>query len=391
MLSTLFSVDDSSTVGPTQRASEVSRRGRALRGASIAIGLFVVLELALRVFGFAFAPLDLPLRVWNSHEDEMLEDESSLHCRDAGSLWAPRPAATIPWNDGERVNADGFRGPIVARERTRGTLRIATLGDSSTFGVGVPWKDCWSAVLARKLNEGGIATEVVDGGVIGFTARQGVERYVECIRPFHPDVVVAAFGSVNEHHAGNAAQDDSANIATSRARDSFGFRAVRAIREASRVVQLVDLARCTLTGERKRKMAEWRSRQDKMLASQGDVDQADWSGVRRVSPVQFTEALRELRRAVEADGAQLVLVSMPRADGIERDRPALMLYTRALEQLASSENVALADARARFAERAHDDPDAALFLPGDAWHPSAIGHALLADTVLPLVRTTRPK
>jgi lysophospholipase L1-like esterase len=91
------------------------------------------------------------------------------------------------------TNHEGLRGPEIPAAK-RG-LRILALGDSTTFGLGVEEDQTWPAVLQRLLQDGlpgGV--EVINAGVPGYTAYQGL-RYFE-IRgaALRPDLVLATFG-----------------------------------------------------------------------------------------------------------------------------------------------------------------------------------------------------
>ena len=93
-------------------------------------------ELAVVASGFRYpalkSPISLPLP-----EGEV--DGRFLHERDAHELWRPVAGAVVPWGR-DTINADGMRGPAVARAKAPGVVRIAALGDSSTFGFGVHYE-----------------------------------------------------------------------------------------------------------------------------------------------------------------------------------------------------------------------------------------------------------
>jgi len=347
--------------------------------------VFGLVEISLRVTGFRFHGLDLPIAIWNPDEDKALNDASALHRSSLVSLWEPRPGASIPWGANELVNEGTFRGPDVAAQRTPGTLRIATLGDSSTFGYGVAWEECWSARLASAARTRGNSIEVIDGGVIGFTIRQGIERYKARVRPLRPDVVVAAFGAVNEHTLAPGEVPDVAKLEQVRARSSVVSRSARWVRGAVRVLHLLDWVRCEITDEKSKRLAAWTVREQNRTLGIEVMGALDYAEPRRVSPTAFAEALAELRREVEADGARLVLVSMPRSPGTEELSPILAEYTRVLEDFARTAAVPVADARAAFRDEAAAGRGEGLFLSGDRWHPTARGHAVLAERIAPLV------
>src|SRR5687768_5026314 len=100
-----------------------------------------ILEVVLRARGFDFPPAEEPIAIWNPDEDRDLRLGLGLHRSVPRQLWEPRPDALIPpaWTrEPERVNESAYRGPERAEPKPAGTLRIATLGDSSTFGYAVP-------------------------------------------------------------------------------------------------------------------------------------------------------------------------------------------------------------------------------------------------------------
>jgi lysophospholipase L1-like esterase len=331
------------------------KRARKL---ALSLGVFALtaaaVEVGLRVAGFEHPPPP-PLVLWDPWTDKVLDSERGIHVRDRECLWVPRPGNPIrrppigvPGSD-ERVNDAGFRGPELAREPAPGTLRIATLGDSSTFGYGVRWQDTYSARLVEELAARGVRAEVLDAGVVGYTAVQGLERYRHDVRPWRPDVVVAAFGAVNDGF--DDGFSDREKIAQERARGALDGLA-RALAERSRSAQL----------------AAWLA--ERMHGGDGAPRRAR---VRRVSLDEFRAALAEFAQLADADGAHFVALSMPRRTDMEEERPELVLYTRALEELAREERWPLVDARGAFRTAADED---ALLL--DAFHPQPEGHGLLA-------------
>lgn len=93
-----------------------------------------------------------------------------------------------------RVNEQGFRGPVVARERTPGTLRVACLGDSHTFGEGVVADQTWPAHLARELADTGLTPpEVMNCGVNAYDTLQEVLWMEREVLGYEPDVVLLQY------------------------------------------------------------------------------------------------------------------------------------------------------------------------------------------------------
>jgi lysophospholipase L1-like esterase len=98
---------------------------------------------------------------------------------------------------------DGLFPPDAAGLRPRPRRVVLALGDSRTFGVGVPFEQSWVEQLEGRLAD----TEVVNLGVPGYTAWQGratLERWAAALRP---DAVVAAFG-FNERRAVAPGEED---------------------------------------------------------------------------------------------------------------------------------------------------------------------------------------
>jgi acyl-CoA thioesterase-1 len=85
--------------------------------------------------------------------------------------------------DTEEVRRDGSaspRAPIAPDAPVApvapGSPRIVALGDSLTAGLGLPRDEAYPAVLQRKLQDAGIALEVVNAGVSGDTTADGLGR-----------------------------------------------------------------------------------------------------------------------------------------------------------------------------------------------------------------------
>jgi lysophospholipase L1-like esterase len=371
-------------------ASKFGRRHTRLRRVHVAFGSLAIffgsLELALRASGFEHPPAFPPAIVWNPLRDAELDSQDGLHRPSPRELWTPRAGALLPWGASERINCDGFRGPVLALEKPAGVLRVATLGDSSTFGFGVAWSDTWSAKLVGELAARGIACEVLDAGVIGSTIEQGLERYDELVRARHPDVVVAAYGAINEA-LGCDSGDDRRKIdalTSLQAPRTLLARARRDVRVLHLAAWGADLLRASES-----KAEKLRARKLQRALKRDDVaGRVEWPGVRRVAPERFARCVDELYRRVASDGARLVLISMPRAPVCESGWPICALYTREIEDAAQRDAVPLLDLRGIVLREL--DAGAqwnSLFL--DEFHPSPAGHDLIARELAPLIVAAR--
>lgn len=347
----------------------------------------LALEVGLHVASFEHPPLDAPLIIWNQKEDAAMLRGEGVHAVHVRALWALRPGARIQEGaaDEETVNVAGFRGPERSLEKPAGVLRVVTLGDSSTFGFGVRYPETWSALLEARLRERGVEAEVLDGGVIGYTARQGLERYRELMRDYDPDVVIAAFGAVNEHFS-NQSGSDAERIARSLDRDGSLARLAATLRANLRVLHLADWIVEESRGGRKALVESWYAQNQQKIDAMKDAGRVEWQGVRRVSLDEYDAALEDLAREVAADGARLVLVAMPRRPAFEESHPILGEYSARTRDCAARLGAPLYDAHAAFRDRTHwEEEGANLFLPDDAVHPSPLGHAKIASALADLV------
>jgi hypothetical protein len=93
------------------------------------------------------------------------------------------------------INRDGFRGPVRARQKPRGSYRIVGLGDSVMFGWGVPYEDCGLARLEVLLRERlpSRVVETIDTAVPGYNTAIEAAVLRDKGLAFAPDLVVVDF------------------------------------------------------------------------------------------------------------------------------------------------------------------------------------------------------
>lgn len=92
----------------------------------------------------------------------------------------------------ERINALGFRGEEIAKEKPADVYRIVATGGSTTFAVYLPWDQSYPYYLQEVLRErlGTERIEVVNAGLTGSTAAESFHRLPTQILPVEPDMVV---------------------------------------------------------------------------------------------------------------------------------------------------------------------------------------------------------
>ena len=153
-------------------------------------------EVALRAWGYRFSPIQF-LTPENANDwrafhmganDPRLSDREPLTVFDGDLLWRVNPAVST------EINAQGFRGPLFTERREPGDSFILAVGDSNTLGP-LHTNDHWPGFLddlAR--TDASSRTRVVNAGVYGYTALQGLRRFEQALR-YRPDVALFSFGA----------------------------------------------------------------------------------------------------------------------------------------------------------------------------------------------------
>ncbi len=103
-----------------------------------------------------------------------------------------------------RINSLGFRGEEIEPEKPRDIIRIVCLGDSGTFGYwrrapDVPGWDNYPQALVELLKQHGLGhVEVLNAGVLGYSAPHGLRQLMVQILDLDPDVITVRF-AFNDH------------------------------------------------------------------------------------------------------------------------------------------------------------------------------------------------
>jgi len=173
------------------------KKNRFLRGLGWFVGVCIVLELVLRLFGYGNYVQYRP---------------------DSRLLWVPEPGRNLHTqvnHDGITINDEGFRYPVDLGPKRPGEYRIFTFGDSVTMGWGVNDSSHYSAVLEKLLNSSGCHSEhfeVVSAGVNAYPNSLVAERVKAVMESdLQPDMVVVAYsfntGMENLAHLQGAAKE----------------------------------------------------------------------------------------------------------------------------------------------------------------------------------------
>jgi lysophospholipase L1-like esterase len=164
-------------------STRLKRVALALASAVISMG---VIELALRV-PFVQKRVGYP----------RVDDPTLIHqyARNPDLVYGMKPSFTAyDWGIPITTNSWGLRDREYPRTKPPDVRRIAVIGDSIAFGLGVRAEDTFSELLEVELNRVEPARyEVINFSDIGYTSSQEEIVLTEKVIGIKPDVVVLAF------------------------------------------------------------------------------------------------------------------------------------------------------------------------------------------------------
>jgi len=273
-----------------------------------------------------------------------------------------------------RINDAGFRGTAIQREKPAGVLRIATLGDSVTFGFGVPEEDALAAKIAAMVTPDVTSKKVewLNAGVPGFSTVQGLRHLERRVLSYSPDIVTIMFGWNDGWRAVITDVDRKEEGRTAAAIQSS--RLLTFVRRGTNAVN----ARLGFNDARQSNQPSAR--------------------VPRVSPAVFETILLKMASDVRAVGAVPVFVTLPAAFGPDRPpdsyfRQGWMAPRAELDSIrfayAEATRRASAKASVLIVDCARLVPaDPALFL-GDGYHPNQAGFRVIAKHIAHALRSAQ--
>ncbi|MDP8254549.1 MAG: GDSL-type esterase/lipase family protein [Candidatus Alcyoniella australis] len=306
------------------------------------LALLLFLALAEGASRLAFDPRDLEQCQGGFNNPH--RDQPSSFERDDYLFWrlkAPNP--------GWHVNAQGFRGDSLKRDKPADTLRVLCLGDSCTFGLGpdggVPWDRTYPQLLATLLAEkmSGVRVETINAGVPGYSSFQGL-RYLESeLLAYKPDVVTAYFG-INDSYEARCFPDRDQRVLDRVPQAVGGVQ--RLLRHSRFYLLLGSLVR----GLRVR---------DSELRPGAEY-------LERVEPDQYRGNIAAMRELGRRHGFQLLPIQALYLDGDGA--------IHGLQEWSAPGALSWADQARELADRG----EAVIYPAPDNVHPTVAGHALLA-------------
>ena len=156
---------------------------------SIVFGILfaiLLLEVVLRIFYFVFLSHDIEFA---RYALKFKEDSSNQNIR---FVHKSGLSARIM---GVRVetNSDGFRDRDYPVSKDKGVYRILTIGDSLTFGWGVPRKSTYAEQLEARFNGAVPKYEVINLGHGNYNTYQEVNLLEERGMKYDPDLIIMGF------------------------------------------------------------------------------------------------------------------------------------------------------------------------------------------------------
>ena len=149
--------------------------------------------------GLVLCPADGRVLLVGDARDPWLNRDALKQAPSATSYFVPDDL--LGWTVGRnRQSNDGLyfsssegirsNGPNVSYAARRPRYRVATVGDSFTFALEVPFEASWPYRLEQQF---GHQTQILNFGVNAYGVDQAYLRYSRDVRPWHPDLVVLAF------------------------------------------------------------------------------------------------------------------------------------------------------------------------------------------------------
>jgi lysophospholipase L1-like esterase len=230
----------------------------------------LIAEGLLRLVGYSYTPLRIEVikksewRPYHAFQDKHFVYDPAL-------IWRPKIGFSI-------FNSQGYRGRELAPTKDAREFRIFAFGDSNTLGWHGPAGPNWPGYLQQLFDQTTVNVTVVNAGVWGYTAFQGLGRFKEALN-LKPDLALISFGS-NDAHLVTASDSEFANRPVRRTRVD---QALAGAKVGHLVLAFLD----RFTGKREERI------------------------VRRVSLEDYRRYLEQMVSLGEAHGIRIVLLTRP--------------------------------------------------------------------------------
>ena len=280
------------------------------------------------------------------------------------------------------VNARGFRGADVTVPKPVGRYRVAVAGDSLTMGWGVADEETYAARLERLLRQDSPqrGVDVINLGVGGYNTRQEVTLLSRHAASLEPDLVLIGFYS---NDVPDALDDNEASAPGGTRIVAANPRPGRVLRinptpadwwnrqlRKSRAIYIAGRAFNQLRGGGEWGMSRYAMEMDMLQGRTSSELELAWKRV----AAQFDR----LEALAHARGFAVGIVVLPCREQVTGEFQNSK-YLETLRSLAQPRGFHAIDPVPLMRERAAEGRD--LYIPYDRNHPSAEGHALIAQAI----------
>lgn len=267
------------------------------------------------------------------------------------------------------TNSSGVRWDKDFEKKDPLTIRIVTIGDSVTFGWGVPNEPTrgvmnYSANLQRSLRErhGDWKWEVIPLACPGYTTAQGRFWLEELFGVIQPDIIVPCF-------AWNDASDSM------RTNNQVGMYS----KSAQRIRWLAEHSQAIT------RFLDWRNGKGKKLYSDVERESKEWLRLPRTTLEDFIMDHEAMWQLAKRHSAETVVI-LPMITVLDEKHPftneCIKLYRTKLSEFC--QNRQIPTLHIPELTEAHAPGNFDLFTP-DKIHPNTEGHKLVAERLYPVI------
>jgi lysophospholipase L1-like esterase len=343
------------------------------------VRLFISTELknALLVLGslvFTLFTAEIAIRIW----DAPIAKPRWIHLHKASPTlgWELVPGATGMGKLGEhyQISAFGLRDREYQLDKPPDISRIAAIGDSFTFGMGVNLEDAYPKQLERILRAQGMQAEVMNFGVIAHSMWQHNAMLKTRVLQYQPDLIVLGLFT-GDLHASVPPYTTSPDY---RGKNPFEKEGVKGLLSRSALRNFLKHANALFEYKyRYRRESYMRSIPDrkKTFIETNNMMYKIMSGSLEEEKLrQIHKALKDFVALAKNADAEVLIVYIP--DSVQLNEPRLQMSNRFVANICRETGVAFVDATLALEAEGHVQ-DLYLF-PFDA-HNNPRGHELIAQ------------
>jgi len=334
----------------------ISRRRRLAYAAVVLVAFFGIAELGARTVGRGW------LRAASSPPPARQDGAPNLP-GNPYLLWEMVPGNRQEMEVTAYINRYGLRGPEWDEEKPAGVRRIMAVGDSSVYGFGVYDPEVFTAVLDARAGD---AVQVINSAVPGYSSYQAVNLLKIRSLALDPDVlIIGTLWSDNNF-------DTMVDREMMAAYGTFGNRTARRLRsilDLSAAFRVTDYLVRVKTKEPDPQKVGWME------------GRPEGGRARRVEINDYARNLETMAELVHDIGGEVMFLMLANQEDLRptsaHGPAAWDPYRDVMRDAAARHGAPLVDVPAAFRGSGLSNDD--LFI--DAMHPSARGHALIADAV----------